>query len=194
MSTLYRIRSVWTGFSGAPGYTNHYFGTTDPLAAGAALAASDVRTFWDTIKARFPSNVTITVDPLVALIEDINGEQSDEINVTPSPAAVTGTGLSTYAAPVGASIAWSTSTYRFGRRVKGRSYIVPMSVNDFDAAGTLTSTAHSNLQAGAAGLVAGGSQMVVFSRPTEVHPIGGSSLVTGSTVPDRAAVLKSRRD
>lgn len=207
MTTLYRIRTVWSGFPGAPGYTNLYFGTTDPLLAGAGIAASAVRTFWNSLAGMIPNGASLQVEAAVAEIEDYSGEQVGELQVTPAPAVVTGTSSGAYTAPSGAVITWGTGAYRFGRKVKGRTYIVPLGAGSYDATGTLESSHQSGLQAAAAALVGSAAHLVVYSRPRAAKAaeridgsdavdarVGASTGVTSATVADRAAVLRSRRD
>lgn len=207
MTTLYRIRSIWTGFSGAPGYTNMYFGTTDPLAAGAQTAANDVKAFWELVKVNLPDVVHIAIEGAVALVEDLNGQQTGELALSSTPAPSVGTQSVAYFAPAGASVNWGTSSFLYGRRVKGRTYIVPLAANCSDVGGTLLDTVKTSLNTAAAGLVAAPSQMVVFTRPRDAVAAdpargiagsaerpGSSSLVTSGTVRDVIAVLRSRRD
>jgi hypothetical protein len=207
MTTLYRIRTVWSSFPGAPGYTNLYFGTTDPLLAGATLAAASVRSFWQSLNGMIPNGASLLVESAVALIEDFSGEQTGELAVSPAPAVVTGTSTGAYTAPSGAVITWGTGAYRFGRKVKGRTYIVPLGAGSYDATGTLEATHQSGLQSAANALIATGAHLVVYSRPRAAKAaeridgsdavaarVGASTGVTSAVVADRAAVLRSRRD
>ena len=195
MASMYRVRSVWSGFSGAPGYTNHYFGTTDPLLAGASLACADVRAFWNAIASQFPDDVQINVETAVQIVEDSTGVVEDELTAA-ATAAVNGSGSGSYAAPVGASVEWRSSDFVNGRRVKGRTYLVPLLGSAFETDGTLSGTPLSSIQAAASGLVAAASNMVVWHRPTDpgTSSDGSLHLVATANVSDRAAVLRSRRD
>jgi hypothetical protein len=195
MASMYRVRSVWSGFSGAPGYTNHYFGTTDPLLAGASLAVSDVRAFWVALAALFPDDVQINVETAVQIVEDSTGVVENELTAA-AVAAVNGTSTAAYAAPVGASAEWRTSDFVGGRRVKGRTYIVPLSSTVFETDGTIGGTPLATLQTAASGLVAAASNMVVWHRPSNpgTSSDGSLHLVSTANVSDRAAVLRSRRD
>lgn len=201
MASMYRVRSIWSGFSGAPGYTNMYFGTTDPLLAGATQACTDVRAFWQACVSVFPDDVQINVEPNVQIVEDSTGLVEDELSTT-ATAAVNGTSGAAYAAPCGASIEWRTSQFVNGRRVKGRSYLVPLVSTSYETDGTLIAAALTALQAAAAGLIAAPSQFVVWHRPVEASagppPVEASAgslhLVATAGVSDRVAVLRSRRD
>lgn len=207
MTTLYRLRSIWTGFAGAPGYSNHYFGTTDPLTAGAQTAGADLAVFWNTVKTLMPDDVHITIESAVALIEDITGEQTGELALSPAQAPLIGTQTGGYLAPAGGTVMWSTPNYLFGRRVKGRTYLVPLAASASDTGGTLTAAAVTTIQGAATALVAAASHLVVYTRPREAksaaesptgkeitHRDGSSSGVTSAVVRNTAAVLRSRRD
>jgi hypothetical protein len=201
MASMYRVRSLWTGFSGAPGYTNMYFGTTDPLLAGASLAVSDVRAFWQSIVSLFPDDVQINVEANVQVVDDATGLIENELSATPV-SSVNGSATTGYAAPVGASIEWRTAAYVNGRRVKGRTYVVPILGGSFETDGTLGPTQLGLLQTSAAAFIAAASNFVVWHRPREASagppPVSASAgslhLVTAASVSDRAAVLRSRRD
>lgn len=207
MTTLYRVRTTWSYTPGGPGYSNMYFGTTDPLAAGAQTAVNDVQAFFTAIKGLIPSIVTLQVDPAVIMVEDVTSEQVGDVLVASPPAPIVCTATGSMAAPVGATAQWTTASYLYGRRVKGRTYLVPLAASAFESNGTLISGALSTLNTAAAALVAGGSNLVVYTRKRDAKPAnpttgapavtaraGGSSLVVSGAVRDIAAVLRSRRD
>ncbi len=207
MTTLYRIRTLWTGFAGAPGYTNMYFGTTDPLQAGAQEAGQACATFWNAIKGFMPDDVSLTLDTAVALIEDVTGQQTGELALTGLTASNVGTSTGGFFGPTGACVSWGTGTFLYGRRVKGRTYLVPLAASASNTTGGLDTTARTTIQTAASTLVSGPGQLVVYTRPREAKSAeesptgkaitarpGSSSLVTSAVVRDRAAVLRSRRD
>jgi hypothetical protein len=207
MTTLYRIRTVWSGFSGAPGYTNMYFGTTDPLAAGAATAAADVGTFFNSVKACVPNTVTLAIDPVVALIEDYNGNQTGELTLGTPPTIGLGSQTGSFAAPAGACVTWNTATFRDGRRIRGRTFLVPLGVNCFQADGTLVDAQRTVLNNAAAALAGGAAAFVVYARERQARAAyepakitaktylaGESAVVVSGNVKDKVAILRSRRD
>lgn len=207
MTTLYRVRTTWSYTPGGPGYSNLYFGTTDPLAAGAQTAVNDVQAFFTAIKGLIPSIVTLQVDPAVIMVEDVTSEQVGDVLVGSTPAPIVCTATGSMAAPAGATAQWSTASYLYGRRVKGRTYLVPLASSAFESNGTIISGALTTLNNAAAALVAGGSNLVVFTRKREYKAAdpakgqkevtaraGASSLVVSGAVRDIVAVLRSRRD
>jgi len=207
MTTLYRIRTIWSGFTGAPGYTNMYFGATDPLQAGADTAATAVNTFWTAIKSALPLAVTLNVESAVALIEDTTGEQTDELTLTATPATVQGVLSERFASPAGVCVTWNTATFKEGRKVKGRTYLVPVTSSVFENNGTVDNTYRTTLQTAASALVTGPGAFVVYARhrdaqtaeesPTgKARPerMGVGALVTSAAIKDKVTVLRSRRD
>ena len=207
MTTLYRVRTTWSYTPGGPGYSNMYFSTTDPLASGAQTAVNDVQAFFTAIKGLIPSIVTLQVDPSVIMVEDYSSEQVGDILVGTPPAPIVCTASGSMAAPAGATAQWSTASYLYGRRVKGRTYLVPLAASAFESNGTIISGALTTLNTAAAALVAGGSNLVVYTRKRDAKTAeesptgkeitarpGASSGVVSGAVRDIAAVLRSRRD
>ena len=111
---------------------------------------------------------------------------------TANPAVVTGQHNGVYAGSTGAVVRWQTAGYVSGRRVQGKTFLVPL-VQAFDTQGSIATTALTTLTNAANGLVTAGSgDFVVWHRPT-AFASGSSHPVTGALVPDLAAVLRSRR-
>lgn len=194
MTIMQRTRVLWTGFPGAPGYTNLFsrvssIGTHDPT-----LAMGDVATLFSAFSTRIPTSVTLAIDPEVAYIEDTDGVAAgfDVVGAPPSISQPTGSGA--YSAPTGASIEWSTGAVKNGRRVTGRTYLVPLVGSSFEPDGTLLAAARTQLLTAANEYafdsVAG---PVVWSRPGS-SGAGSSHTVSGANVADKASVLRTRRD
>ena len=183
-----KITAVWSGKTGLPGYTSlRWNGELD--AAGATTAAAAMRVFFNGLAEYIPQGVTISWDGL-ATIHGTNGAMTGDVSYTP-PSSVTCSGTSAYSAASGAVIHWNTGLFQNGRRFRGRTFIVPLS-NAFQTDGTIADTFRSTLVGLAATLAVSGSGLVVFGgSPTTGYV---TSTVTGVSVPDRAAILRSRRD
>lgn len=196
MTVLFHVQAKWGGFPGAPGYTNLYYETTDPLSAGAQTAVDNVRTFFNAIKDFIPGSCNVLVQPLVETIDDSNGELQDSITVGTPPLIVTGGSGATYAGPAGACITWKTAGIVSGRHVRGRTFIVPMSANQYQADGTIVDAALAILVTAATNLrTASGPVLQVWHRPTSSTATDGEAFpVTASSITDKAAYLSSRRD
>lgn len=183
-----RITAVWNGASGLPGYTRLKF-EGDLDAAGALAAAARMRTFFDAIKALIPSTVSITFAE-AAQVYDTDQTLTGEVGFTP-PAIVTGTAVGAFAAPVGMVVNWLTALVFSGRKVRGRSFLVPLSSNAFAADGTPSPASMTAVQNAATALLTGSPALVIAAGSTGAFAVAA---VTGMSVPDRAAVLRSRRD
>lgn len=204
MVQMFRVRVEWTGFVGAPGYTNLFFrdfNTPDgPIGDGdveqATAAVTRARTFFDAIKGLCPAAVRWTFPSTVDVIESTTGELTGGIGVV-APANVQATGVGSYSAPNGAVVSWRTNTIRTGRRIRGRTFIVPLNNSSFGTDGQIIAGSVATLKAAADALAssAGSPDLVIWARPTGPGTNDGSmGFVTAATVPSKAAVLRSRRD
>lgn len=214
MTQMYRVKLKWTGFAGGPGYSVFHFrnfGTGDPenglTQEGASAAAGRVRNFADNIDNLLPPTVTLTVDPEVEIVEDTNGNLLDVYQIDPgTPIVGTGTNVNGYAAAVGAVINWKTSQVRRNRRIRGRTFIVPLSQGCYEQNGSLNNSALSALTTAATTLAASTAtepELGVYARPTRTKnsdgtvtetPDGEWATVRTVSVPDMGAILRSRRD
>lgn len=198
-----RVRVTWSGFAGSPGVSTFY-------ATDGALAVGPISTFFSTLSTAFPGAVNIstaasgdTIDPITGLI---SGSWSGG---TPTPSV--GTGASGFSAPAGASVRWLTAGIVAGHRVKGRTFLVPLTAAGYQDNGTLTTTLVAEIQSAANALVAAlPTDLFVWSRPaaatpswTDVrgvsHParaarVGSVYPITAAQAVDKAVVLRSRRD
>lgn len=193
-----RITARWTGFPGAPGYSNFYFasGVVDGGLFGeeAELFAGRVSDAFDLLSPQLPSSVTIEIEPEAVVLDSDTGVASEFVNLdVPDP--VSGQTQQNFAGPVGAVITWRTDDLRNGRRIRGRTFLVPLATTAFESDGTLTSGARDRVDDFAVAVRGGpgAGDLGVWSRP--VNGSGGVfASVTAHSVPDMAAVLRSRRD
>lgn len=201
MTDMLRIKLKWDSFTGGPGYTNFHMrdfseGGVDP--AWAQPAVDRVQEFATAIKGLLPAGATLQVSGDVEVIEAENGQLQDVLTAT-QPALITSTGPSfvAYSGATGGVITWRTAGIRNGRRVRGRTFIVPMHGQAYGTNGTLDSATITTLGTAATGLLATGitPRMGIFTRPSAPGATDGSwSFATSFSVPDMAAVLRSRRD
>lgn len=184
----------WGGFQGAPGYSNYYFAGGGGLVSDAQQVATRTRAAHSFLASILPAGVTLSLDPEVAVIESETGEVQDYRTVTPG-ATVTGTGTGNWSAASGAVVNWRTGDVRFGRRIRGRTFLVPLANTAFDQVGTLSTSALESINLYANGIIGGDldSEFGVWSRP---RAGGGGVFATAvsATIPDKVAVLRSRRD
>lgn len=95
---------------------------------------------------------------------------------------------------VGACIGWSTDAIVKGRRLRGRTFLVPMSQGVFDGNGLPTGQVTSSGTTLANALIASGP-LTIWHRPTTKGGTDGSGgHVTSARVRQHGAFLGSRRD
>lgn len=191
---MLRTQMLWTGFPGAPGYTNMFWNTTSDLA-GANLVVTQGQQFADAIHFLLPANVTVQVSQEVQDVDPATGNLLGIITATAASPAWVGTDTGLYAAPAGACISWKTAGIHPGvnrpGKVRGRTFIVPLGGDQYDASGTLLDAARTTLQAATTQLVA--NRLGIWARPKPLVP-GALYDVTAASVADKVAILRSRRD
>lgn len=192
MATIHRYTALWTAGSGGAGTTTFHMGASS-AAAGAGVPA--FRAFFDAVKSNLPPDVTITFPSTVDLVDEATGTLVGSIGSSPV-ASVTGIGSGVYSAPTGGRVRWLTNEIVGGRRVRGTTFIVPMTGASYSADGTLSAAAVTVLGNAATALLATTSlDLAVYHRPTSASPTSGQAvLCTGSFIPEQAAILRSRRD
>ena len=196
--TVAQIVTTWTGGPSSPGMTVMCVddsGTSNYEAAVAAVAA-----FWNAIDEVIPNEYSLQVSPLVEIFNEATGALSGEVqlNTASTPAPTIGLSAGAYMHGVGTRIDWRTSSIRNGRRVSGRTFIVPTHAPSFTDAGILAPISVSLLGNAAEtlldSLTTAQAPLVVWSRPSLKNPVGAIAPVLGATVPTKAAVLRGRRD
>lgn len=197
------VRTEWDGTSGGPGLTQMaMLGNGEFTAANAQAAVNAVRKFWDDMKATLPDELKLTVSPIVDIYRETDAELTNSVIAGAAPAVVVGQGTTGYAGGAGLKINWNTGVIRGGRRVKGSTFIVPALATAFGNTGTPTPqvviTANTAANAMMASLTAGGTALLVWSRPLVV---GGAITRTGATagvisgsLAPKSAILRGRRD
>lgn len=166
----------------------HFKGTNSPTAAQAAVNAID--TFFGAINNVIPTGVTTRGDAEVRVLTE-SGVLTDVLTVT-QPATRSGGGGAAYGSGLGAMIRWNTPSVVAGRRLLGRTYVVPMDSTRFTA-GNVTGAAQTILtNAGTAligSMATNGFPLQVWSRKN-----GVVADVTSCQVPLRPSTLRTRND
>lgn len=205
--SLMRVRVVGTGWTGAPGLATHYFRSLLDGEADAELCVDRVHAAYTDAADLWPLDVNWQVSGDVDVINETSGEIISTWSPGP-PAVVLGGAADTSRMAIATAllVRWNTSTFLAGRRVQGRTFISPLYSQMVDGVGTPTETARGLGVAFGAALMDEGATdlpLVVWRRhrdadPDHVPPIterdGEIAPVTSVTVPDKFAVLRSRRD
>lgn len=188
MVDLARVRVSWQGWPGSPGVSTFYL-TDSPTQ----LHIDAIRAFFNSIAGSLPTGLTVTVPASGDVIDDASGLIVDSWAVVTPPTVVTGTGTGNYAGNAGAVVHWLTSTVLNRRRIRGRTFLVPLVATAYDTAGSLSTTMISTLSAAATTMTSAlGTNFRVWHRPAN-GGAGASAVVTGFRVPDLAVSLRSRR-
>lgn len=200
MGRIIRVKVNWTGFVGSPGYTNLHFEPTvesDPITQTLVDAAvAKVQTWLTAMKVYLPPAVVTGIDPQVVELDEQTGAIEAFWSVVPSAASPgTNTNLN-FTSGAGMCITWGTGGVRKGRRVRGRTFVVPISHGSMESDGSLVN-GHVTSWQGFANTLAGdsnGIRLVIYARtPGAIIPDGGAYDVTSVSIKDRPAFLTSRR-
>jgi hypothetical protein len=190
---MYRYRVDWSVPGGGGGASLFYL---DSVAASSQAdrnnAVAAIRAFFDSMRTRAPSGVSWAFPGELATCNDSTGTVVGYSSVT-APSGVSAAGSGSYAAGVGCRIDWLTDGVLAGRRVKGRTFFVPMTASNFDSAGTIDGAALSSMQGYVNTLVSALQALpcvpLVFSRRAP-----GVYAITSGVIVDKDAILRSRRD
>jgi hypothetical protein len=136
-----RVRVLWQNFNGAPGYSNHYVGSL-------VTAQTAIRTFYNALVSILPTAMTIQVPNSGDQVQEATGQIIGAWSGT-AQTVVTGTGTASYSGASGAIVNWRTSAVINGRRPMGRTFIVPLASSQYDAQGSLVSSAVNQIQTAA---------------------------------------------
>jgi hypothetical protein len=184
--TIQRLQVTLDGGSMGSGVATHYAtpgGGCQPL----------LKAFWTSVASIMSGYVHIHVPN--------EGEEFDEATgaltgvwTFGTPVDITGGGTGAYAGGVGAAVGWSTSGIHYARKVRGRTFIVPLAANTYDTDGTLSAGTRTTLNNAANTLVSGAAgSLRIWCRPDPDRPIGAAFPITGGLVKDHVSWLKSRR-
>jgi len=193
--TMNRVRCTWAGFSGAPGLTTFYL-------ANEVTNVAPIKAFFDGVSFVLPTVVSITIPSAGDQINETDGEITGVWAGSGGGTTAGAGGGGVYSGPTGACVNWLTSLIVAGRRPMGRTFLVPLIGSAYEANGTLSAGAVSSIQTAATALVVAlGGGMKIFSRPFVPEPgqpgtprVGAAATVIAARVPDKAIVLRSRRD
>lgn len=198
MAEVSRITALWSGFAGAPGYSKFSFmPLADDTARNAAGAA--IRAFFEAIKMYLPPGTSIAVQPQVDNLDLVTGQLMASANMTTTPTNVTGTGIaSAWAGGSGVVVSWLAGGVFAGRRIKGRTFIVP-AVDLWSSDGTPSPASITAIQAAGTALIGtAGADFAIWNRSYNdatppVPTAGNLSSATSCVMRDVASQLRSRR-
>lgn len=187
---MFEYSPQWTGSRIGNGATVLHMLGSD-FTGSAAAVTSAIRAWFQGMQSSIPDDVTISFPSEVFEKDAATGELLDVLTITP-PATVTGSFSSSYPANAGCVVKWSTGIVVNGRRLNGRTFLVPragiftINGNVDGAVIAADATRHATL---ISALTAAGNPLGVWSRThgTIREVSGGATLV-------RPSSLRSRND
>lgn len=197
---MLRAKINWTGWVGGPGYTNLYFddpGVSFPTQTEYDGIATIIDTWLDQWVGSIPVGINFLLDPTIEHVHATSGELFGFDTMTVDTARAGGD-AGNYSSAAGAVCNWYTNGVRNGRRIRGRTFMVPIGNSALENTGTLNNTRLTTLRNATATFAAAAINdygLGVWSRPSAPGVEDGEwHRVTNFTIPDMTAVLTSRRD
>lgn len=165
------------------------------IAADDPPDVAGLRAAFALMQSALPISTTVTVPQSGEYITATNGTLVGTWSAASAPAPVTGSSTDTSAAGVGAVVNWLTNDIVGTRRVRGRTFLVPLSTFAYDQQGTLTTAQQTALNNFAAAVRALTPALAIWHRPTSTGATDGTGhIVNAHRLRDHVAYLGSRRD
>jgi len=207
MALMMRVRTTLTGFSGGPGLATHHFAVAvgDPNDAAAELATDRVGDAFIAGSGLWPTTFSAAVSGEVEVVEAESGDLVGTLPGNQQTVAGTSSAGGYYAAPTGIQVTWLTPDIVNSHRVRGRTFLVPLANALNDNNGTPGAPQLALAEAFADAMLDPGLNDCIFgvwarpypgrTLPTPIAAREGSFHgASGSAVPDKFVVLRSRRD
>lgn len=187
MANINRLRVPWSGPAVVgPGLSTFYFTGTMTGKPAAVVA------FFTAVAGAMAPGITWTVPSTGDTLEDSTGELTGAWTAS-GGATVVSSGTGNFALGVGARVVWNTANVFKGRRVRGSTFLVPLSAAQYQSDGTIVNATSANLlAAGTALITATTPDFRIWSRPDPAGAFAVSSVVS-ATSPDLISTLRSRR-
>jgi hypothetical protein len=193
MVLQYRVN--WSGNIGGAGVSVLHAragGVASDQEAADDFAAAVGDLFANLASNFLPTGVSLNFASEVVELNTTSGVLEDVYAVTPH-APIAGAISGNYARPAGVRVEWHTGAIVAGRRLQGRTFLVPAAAAIFQADGTLNDTSRAAMRTSAQAYVDEGLTEnfapAVWSR---THGILAD--VVTAAIDDEVAVLRSRRD
>lgn len=194
---ILQYRALWSVPNAGPSVSTFHMQGSLPGSPTATIAAA-VRAFFNSVATYLPNDVSVAFDTEMTEYDETTGVLTGAEAVTP-PALVTGSVSTAWAGGTGIRLVWGTDVIRFGRRVRGATFLVPAANSVFSTAGQVLPAVVTAVNGHGTTLIgalagAGGSNLVVWSRPQTVPSRPGAfSTVATATTSSIAAQLRSRK-
>lgn len=186
-----QITAQYQGFTGAPGWTRFKFeGSLD--ATQLQSAGNAVRTFLASLATSIPNTAKFVYDTTALVFTDA-GELQSEIPFTTPLSDTLGSGSGAVPGGVGALVLWNTSAVHGGRKIRGRTYIAPLTAGIWGADGLMVAGNRTALIAAGNTLAGHSPDLVINSRKAAGGTAGPlTAPVISCSVSPRPCQLRSR--
>lgn len=187
-----------SGWVGAPGVNVYHWMSSAHLD----IDQNDVDEFHDILNTAFTAlgagmwatGVTWTINPEVSVHDVATGTLVGAFVDAGGPYTDTGTGAGQENRATQCGVSWLTGNILRGRRVRGRTFLGPLSGDLIDTSGQISPANQAIIEAAMSGIFDPlGSRLIVWSRPVGVNA-GEYADVTGVDVSGIPWVLRGRRD
>lgn len=172
MTVLARVVTSMTGFNGGPGVNvlNFSGGTLGDNWSQEGIDGlyDEVVSLYTSWLEAFLNTISITVDPVIDIFEDNTGDLVGTFGVTEPSASLVGTGSSlSIARSQCICVAYYTDMFVAGKRLKGRSFLGPISAAVLDTNGDVNSAVRAAAPGRFTALTSGvGPRLAVWHRPS----------------------------
>ena len=188
MTSISRVRTVFTGVAGTPWYSNMYF----TWVSGQTQAHIDlVEAFWTFLVGQIDTNVTATIESDVPVINDATGDITSVESGTAQFVNFTGGG-NVLPQATQMLLNLNTGVYVGGRQLRGKVYIPGLIETAADADGLPNSGFQTAQVTAAVNLISGSVTPGAWRVFSPTH--GTSAAIQGVSAMSNFAVLRSRRD
>lgn len=200
MVELAKFTMRWNGTPGGTGYSNFFMGdfASGPITTATLSGASQkINTLIQAIVPNIPAQVSLELLADVEVVGSTDGKLI-RFMTNPNYSSRVGTGTGAYSAAAGGVINWQTPAVRNSRRIRGRTFLVPFAGSSLATNGTIDDTKLQALRTAVNLFVNDNTNpgyFGVFARPSSKGATDGQwAIATSGNVPDKTAILRSRRD
>lgn len=209
MTNIYVAKVDWHGTYGHEGISRFAFvdsagGVPTNVQRDGVLTA--INTMINTNAGGIPADVSWVMDTIVESYDGVLGTITGELPAAGAISPESGTNGSAYANGVGLTIKWKTGGMFNGRRIQGRTFIVPMAGQQFQTDGSLDAGVAASWQTAANAYIAAMGPLnvtpLVWGRPADVlatkrkpahHNPGHWASISTAIVDVMPAILGRRR-
>lgn len=189
MADILRMRVAWTGTPVPGGGVSTFYALPTTTVSAWQTA---VKTFFSSCSNFIANGITWTIPANGDTIDDTTGHLTGAWTNGTDQTTTSGTSGS-FAAGVGMLVRWKTGSIYHNRRIQGRTFLLPVASNLYEADGTILNSQITLAQNAANAYVATPNIFpVVWSRPGKKGP-GSSFGINSAQAMDKVAVLRSRR-